>query len=106
MMNGYNKTVTITRLASVNGKKSYSTTVYSGLACYIERASIETVNALGGVEGYKVFTCIFDEVIDLKSIDKVVDQNSIEYKVYSVEDFDDNIDVPSHTEAVLRRKVT
>lgn len=105
-MIGNNKTVTVSRLAAVNGKKSYTTTVISGVPCYIERASIETVNSIGGVEGYKVYTCIFDSVVNLQSLDKVTDQNSVEYKVYSVEDFDDNIDTPSHTEAILRRKVT
>lgn len=105
-MLGSNHTISTKRRSSdADAKESYpSTYIVESVDAYIEKTDAGQIGAFGVDSALEVFTLIVDDVIDLRVGDLVIDENSVRYIVTGVNDFDGNLDVRNHTEAIIKRE--
>lgn len=103
-MIGSNNTISTKRLATVNGKSTYSNNL-SNVACYLEPASGDVAQQARSVHGFILYNLICEGVVDLAMNDRVFDSDGNEYSVYIIQQFQDNIEIDNHTEALLKIKL-
>ncbi|PKM88310.1 hypothetical protein CVU83_01935 [Candidatus Falkowbacteria bacterium HGW-Falkowbacteria-2] len=104
MIFGSNATISVYRLALGTSIDNYpANATLSGVEAYIESKSSDLVQVLGDQGNIEVFDMIIDP-IDIKTGDKVIDNNNREYRVMGVERHDKNNDVDDVYQVVLHSK--
>lgn len=96
-----NNTISIDRLVEDwSWKKSYATTVVTGITCYIEPLSEDVSIGIDGIwayEWYKLFANYQNVII----WDKITDKDGLIYKVKGIKKYDSI--VWKHIEAIIQR---
>lgn len=102
-MIGTNKTVAVHHAESSGGATSYEDTPsISGLRCYIEKLAPEGAILFDfGSNAMGIFKLFADAGIDIRVGDKIVDQNDVTYFVRQFAQYDDNSEIPNHSEYIL-----
>ena len=93
MIIGSNSVVSVYSLAHGTSTDTYpGTATLSGIEAYIESKQADLVQVLGEQSNIEVFD-MFCDPISIKIGDKVIDQDSREYRITGVERHEYNLDV-------------
>ncbi len=96
MLLGANTTITTYRLVNAGNTSAFSgTATIDGQEAYIESQEADVAAVLESQPGVEVFL-LHMEPGDIRPSDKVVDADSLEYRVMGVEKHEGNDDVDDH----------
>ena len=104
-MLGANRTVSVYHVEVAAGLTDYAdTAAITGVSCYIEKLAPEDAVLLDfGGSAIGLFKMFTDPGIAIVVGDKIVDQSSVAYQVKALVNYENNTDVPNHSEYIISK---
>lgn len=102
---GANSTIDVKRLETASNQESYTSTYHlQNIDCYIQPVDLKTAIILDEINAFHLYSCIIEGVVDIVIGDKIIDQDSNEYIVSGVKQYQNNIDTGDQTEIQMVKK--
>lgn len=83
-MVGYNDTITVKRLAEVDGQKKYTTVVYTNLGAIVLQVGPDRAPMISNGNPYTTFIVTVDGIKDIKENDEITNAAGLVFRVTGV----------------------